>query len=414
MLSYLYLEGVDMDFKKLFGAGLVASLAFLAGCGDDSASANKDSEKDAAVDTLYVFSKDTIVLNNVDTLVLSNVDTMVVRDTMYSKDTIVLNHLDTLIVYDTLMGLNGESCSAKDTVNDEGLVGYNIDCGEKRVGTLWNGKEGSSAYEQAVEAGYTGTEEDWEATIAKRVNQDHFVDFRDGHEYRTVKIGNQVWMAENLNYRYLQRTDNFDSSSFCFDGLPENCEKYGRLYLFSAAIDSAGAEENGDFECGDGITCEDMPDVIRGVCPEGWHLPDTSEFRQLLDFVDSTDTEFKDISGLKATYGWIPVVTHISDQKVAYGGPGSDYYGFEAFPGGHGNLDLGATMKYELDNVSAFFWSANADGDDVSKAHLLRFTQYFSLMGGHSRSDASSVRCIKDPEKNPWEEEEDEEEEDDE
>ena len=68
-------------------------------------------------------------------------------------------------------------------------------------------------------------------------------DDRDGQTYKTVKIGEQWWMAENLNYRYIQQTYNGgekDSSSYCYNDDPANCEKYGRLYLWSAAMDSAG------------------------------------------------------------------------------------------------------------------------------------------------------------------------------
>ena len=55
------------------------------------------------------------------------------------------------------------------------------------------------------------------------------MDARDGQIYKTVKIGNQVWMAQNLNYAYLQPTSELDSSSFCYEDSPENCKKYGRL-----------------------------------------------------------------------------------------------------------------------------------------------------------------------------------------
>ena len=57
-----------------------------------------------------------------------------------------------------------------------------------------------------------------------------FEDSRDGQVYRTVQIGTQIWMAENLNYAYLQKTTTEDSSSFCYNDSTEYCEKYGRLY----------------------------------------------------------------------------------------------------------------------------------------------------------------------------------------
>ncbi len=62
-----------------------------------------------------------------------------------------------------------------------------------------------------------------------------FVDARDSQEYRMVTIGEQTWMAENLNYAYTQKTAKLDSSSFCYDNDPANCEMYGRLYTWSAA-----------------------------------------------------------------------------------------------------------------------------------------------------------------------------------
>ena len=68
-------------------------------------------------------------------------------------------------------------------------------------------------------------------------------DDRDGKEYKTIKIGSQTWMAENLNYDYPEEPSDEIPLSVCYEDKSENCEKYGRLYKWSAAMDSAGLIE---------------------------------------------------------------------------------------------------------------------------------------------------------------------------
>ena len=86
------------------------------------------------------------------------------------------------------------------------------------------------------------------------------IDKRDGQVYKTVVIGEQTWMAENLNYAYLlpDSLRHFDSASACYNDSLEYCDKYGRLYSF---------------------------DVIEKVCPDGWHLPSMDEWEVLFDAV---------------------------------------------------------------------------------------------------------------------------------
>ena len=130
-------------------------------------------------------------------------------------------------------------------------------------------------------------------------------DARDGQTYKTVKIGGQWWMAENLNFE----TD----SSFCYNDEESNCTKYGRLYRWAAAV---GKSES---ECGYGHTCSLPSGNIQGVCPSGWHLPSLTEWDSLIDAVGGVS-----ISGevLKSTSGW-------NDS-----GNGTDVFGFSALPAG--------------------------------------------------------------------------------
>lgn len=114
-------------------------------------------------------------------------------------------------------------------------------------------------------------------------------DERDGQTYKTATIKGLTWMIQNLNYAYLQPTADLDSSSLCFDNAPSNCDEYGRLYLWSAAMDSAALFSEEGKDCGyfatedDGRTCFTEKDKgARGVCPEGWRLPTFNEMFDLI------------------------------------------------------------------------------------------------------------------------------------
>ncbi|GBU22477.1 hypothetical protein R80B4_02386 [Fibrobacteres bacterium R8-0-B4] len=120
-----------------------------------------------------------------------------------------------------------------------------------------------------------------------------FTDARNGKKYNTVKIGGMVWMAENLNYQ--PQTGN----SWCYKDSASYCDKYGRLYDWNTA---------------------------KQVCPKGWHLPDTWEWKSLVVLVDVAGGG-KAGTMLKAKSGW----EKLSDET---NGNGTDDYGFSAMPGG--------------------------------------------------------------------------------
>lgn len=107
----------------------------------------------------------------------------------------------------------------------------------------------------------------------------------DGNIYKTVQIGNQEWMAENLKVtKYSDGTEiNLIESStdwsvyidkaYCYyDNSSSNADTYGALYTWSAAM-------NGDF------SSNNNPSDIQGVCPDGWHLPSYTEWTELTDYL---------------------------------------------------------------------------------------------------------------------------------
>ena len=112
-----------------------------------------------------------------------------------------------------------------------------------------------------------------------------YVDTWSNHPFEIVKrIPRITWMIENLNYAYLQPTAELDSSSWCFNNEPGYCTEYGRLYLWSAAMDSAGLFGENGKGCGyfatkeEWLSCTTEEDKdVRGVCPDGWRLPKYQE-----------------------------------------------------------------------------------------------------------------------------------------
>ena len=174
-------------------------------------------------------------------------------------------------------------------------------------------------------------------------------DIRDNQVYRTVKIGSQTWMAENLNYE--------TEDSYCYNDSASYCAKYGRLYTWAAAINA---------------------------CPNGWHLPDTTEWKTLFTTVGRPTAD-----KLKSTSGWID-----SEGKDDNG---TDDFGFSAFPAGavyyNENTSILNISPFVGEGMYTGFWSS---------------TSYIYLMGLISEgknafiddigteSSAYSVRCIKD------------------
>ena len=197
-------------------------------------------------------------------------------------------------------------------------------------------------------------------------------DDRDGQTYKTVKIGDQWWMAENLNYE----TDN----SFCYNDSAEYCEKYGRLYTWAAATDSAGVWGENGKGCGYAKHCTTAYPV-RGVCPEGWHLPTKNEWNTLSTAVGGQTTPGK---VLKSTSGW-----YTDD---VYHGNGTDAFSFSALPAGYRIY----TGHYDLAGYYAYFWSSTArDSRNAYNVYLYYNHDYMALDYSDKRR-GFSVRCVKD------------------
>ena len=281
-------------------------------------------------------------------------------------------------------GNDGKSCTVVAIDN-----GYKIVCGGDSVGVVLNGEDGQDGAKG--DTGVAGTscsaEEDSAGvkitctdgksfTLSNGANgkdgesfvDGWMVDSRDKQLYRVVTIGEQIWMAENLNYK----TEN----SWCGGGSDKNegdCTKYGRLYTWTAAV---GKSET---ECGYGKTCG-LSGKVRGVCPEGWHLPDTTEWSKLFTAVGGQNTAGKI---LKSQTGW--------EDYYGTSGNGTDAYGFSTFPAGS-RYDSG--LFYDEGN-SASFWSATENDSLYAYYVDLDYGNEYAYLYFSNKNYAFSVRCLK-------------------
>lgn len=189
-------------------------------------------------------------------------------------------------------------------------------------------------------------------------------DARDGKTYKTVQIKDQVWMAENLNFEA--------DSSFCPQGEAENCDKFGRLYKWAVAMDSSEA-----VPCGYNVRCNQADSVsqpkVRGICPEGWHLPSDAEWDELIAATGDADHAAK---ALKSKDVWSA-------------DPGEDVYQFNVVPTGYRGVD-GIFNQYD-----ALFWSST---ESTKGSACYRYFDRDANVKHRSfdKRTARSVRCIKD------------------
>jgi uncharacterized protein (TIGR02145 family) len=186
-----------------------------------------------------------------------------------------------------------------------------------------------------------------------QINFGVFTDKRDKQIYKWVKIGKQIWMAENLNYK--------TSNSWQYDNNSTNGYIYGRLYAWAAATIA---------------------------CPSGWHLPDDEEWKTLemhmgMSQNEADDTGFRGTNEgkkLKDISGWYSE------------GNGTNAVGFSALPGGYFRTN---GYFYRLGSYG-YWWSAAANGSANAKTRRLTYNTDDVHRNNNNKDYGFSVRCLRD------------------
>ena len=211
-----------------------------------------------------------------------------------------------------------------------------------------------------------------------------FTDSRDGKVYKTVTIGEQVWMAENLAYlpSVVGPATESDTDPYYYvydyDGTDvdeatatENYQTYGVLYNWPAAITA---------------------------CPDGWHLPSDAEWTQLEEYLiangynyDGTTTGNQIAKSMANYSGW-----NTSSTVGAVGNTDYPEYrnksGFTALPGGYRYYN--GTFIYLGGN--GYWWSSTQDSTSYAWLRYLRCYNSNVYRDYYNKENGFSVRCVRD------------------
>lgn len=223
------------------------------------------------------------------------------------------------------------------------------------------------------------------------VNKDYqygtMTDPRDGQTYRTTKIGNQIWMAENLKFgkftngepdavlvKNLYNENGCNLNNNSREQYASDCEQYGRRYSWTAAM-------NLNFQLRSiKVSEREIWLEHQGVCPEGWHIPNNADWQELINFIKSQEGEDNVATSLQSAHGW---------------GPGRlDKYGFTAFPI--------FVQYFNLLNYydGALFWSVDEYNtakyeERFNYAYILYLKKNSVQLAAVTKEEKLYVRCIQ-------------------
>lgn len=179
-------------------------------------------------------------------------------------------------------------------------------------------------------------------------------DSRDGETYTVIKIGDQCWMAESLRYNA--------PNSKVYSNIPDS--QYGRLYDWNTVMGGATSSSSN-------------PSGIKGICPEGWHLPSDAEWTVLENSIGGNGIGL----AMKSTTGW------------SNNGNGTNSSGFNVFPGGQAD----ATSYFSLGDNTAFWTSTLENGANGPWARAFDATSDDISRGIVYGTDSHEYcRCVKD------------------
>lgn len=208
-------------------------------------------------------------------------------------------------------------------------------------------------------------------------------DTRDGKTYKTIVIGEQTWMAQNLNY---DLDDN--RRQCCYRNQDDLCSRFGKLYTWAGAMDY---DKN---RCQDAAYCTLASH--QGICPDGWRVPVVEDWDTLWMNVGynsenlAIDSNYK----YKVIRALITDTSYITWDRSGKG----DYFGFSATE--HGYRESNQGSFWSLYTTPSAYWTSDQVGATSSKAYIASMYSSSVDFEQYSKTGQFAVRCIKNREEN--------------
>jgi len=179
------------------------------------------------------------------------------------------------------------------------------------------------------------------------ITKSQFCDTRDGKLYVQTHIGDQIWMAENLNYAEGGMCGTIvEDETYFVEENTTYCDDYGRFY--------------------------DWETAMNGICPSGWHLPSKEEWELIANIGKHGEG-----TKLKAKSGW-------ANYDDGRDGNGTDDYGFAALP-------AGKDFSWQ-----SYLWTATEHSDNSLAYHIfLGNYTHLAEYGSSGKTALRSIRCVK-------------------
>lgn len=217
----------------------------------------------------------------------------------------------------------------------------------------------------------------------------------DGKNYKTVKIGQQVWMAENLawlpsvspplqgsNTEYYYYVYGYEGTSVSVAKDTDNYKTYGVLYNWPAAMAGAASSSAN-------------PSGVQGVCPAGWHIPSDAEWTQLENYLiangynyDGTISGYKFAKSMAATSNWN---AHTGIGNIGNNLSLNNKSGFSALPGGRRH-DGGFLASEDI----GYWWISTMTSVGFAWHRSLQYNSGSIGSSGYRNDYGFSVRCVRD------------------